>query len=93
MRSTAGREIVRGAVGDASEWVQLTGIEPQSLDVALAAEPASVQERWFAQLYFLKPLLLGVLSLFVTLRRGPRVRLAWSCVAGPTVVQRLRRRG
>ena len=29
----------------------------------------------------------------VTLRRGPRVRLAWSCVAGPTVVQGLRRRG
>src|SRR6476619_3573217 len=24
----------------------------------------------------------------VTLRRGPRVRLAWSCVAGRTVVQR-----
>jgi hypothetical protein len=52
MRSTAGREIVRGATGDPSEWIRLTGIEPQSLDAALAAEPASVQERWFAQLYF-----------------------------------------
>jgi hypothetical protein len=58
---------VRGAVGDPSEWVRLTGIAPQSLDAALAAEPASVQERWFAQLYFLKPIALGILSLFWTM--------------------------
>jgi uncharacterized protein YbjT (DUF2867 family) len=64
MRSTAGREMVRGATGDPSEWIRLTGIEPQSLAAALAAEPASVQERWFAQLYFLKPLVLGASSLF-----------------------------
>jgi uncharacterized protein YbjT (DUF2867 family) len=64
MRSTAGREIVRGATGDPSEWVRLTGITPQSLESTLAAEPASVQERWFARLYFLKPLVLGGLSLF-----------------------------
>ncbi len=64
MRSTAGREIVRGATGDPSEWVRLTGITPQSLEAALAAEPASVQERWFARLYFLKPVVLGGLSLF-----------------------------
>jgi DoxX-like family len=64
MRSMAGGEIVRGAVGEPREWVRLTGIEPQSLDAALAAEPPSVQERWFAQLYFLKPVILGVLSLF-----------------------------
>jgi uncharacterized protein YbjT (DUF2867 family) len=64
MRSTAGREIMRGATGDPSEWVRLTGITPQSLEAALAAEPASVQERWFARLYFLKPVVLGGLSLF-----------------------------
>jgi uncharacterized protein YbjT (DUF2867 family) len=64
IRSTARREIVRGAVGDPSEWRRATGIEPQSLRAALAAEPASVQERWFAGLYFLKPLVLGVLALF-----------------------------
>jgi uncharacterized protein YbjT (DUF2867 family) len=48
IRSTAGREILRGAVGDPREWVRLTGIDPQSLKAALAAEPASVQEHWFA---------------------------------------------
>jgi hypothetical protein len=30
----------------------------------LAAEPASVQERWFARLYLLKPLAIGIFTLF-----------------------------
>ncbi len=55
VRSTARHELTRGAVGDNSEWMQLTGITPQALGAALAAEPASVQERWFARLYFVKP--------------------------------------
>jgi uncharacterized protein YbjT (DUF2867 family) len=64
MRSTARREIVRGAIGDPREWSRLTGITPRSLSAALASEPASVQERWFAALYLLKPVLFSVLSAF-----------------------------
>jgi uncharacterized protein YbjT (DUF2867 family) len=64
MRTTARRELARGATGDASEWRRITGIAPQSLADALAGEPASVQERWFARLYLVKPLVLGVLALF-----------------------------
>jgi hypothetical protein len=64
IRSTARREIVRGAVGDNSEWRRLIGIEPQRLPDALAAEPASVQERWFAALYFLKPLAFALFVIF-----------------------------
>ncbi|MFL6857219.1 MAG: SDR family oxidoreductase [Allosphingosinicella sp.] len=64
IRTTARREIVRGAVGDNREWTRLTGIAPRSLAAALAAEPASVQERWFARLYFLKPVALGTFILF-----------------------------
>jgi hypothetical protein len=64
MRTTARREIVRGAVGDASEWTRATGITPQPLGAALAAEPASVQERWFARLYLLKPVAIGTFVLF-----------------------------
>jgi uncharacterized protein YbjT (DUF2867 family) len=64
IRSTARREIVRGAIGDPSQWKQATGIEPRSLSAALAAEPASVQERWFARLYLLKPLAIGTFALF-----------------------------
>jgi len=64
IRSTARLEIARGAIGDPTRWMEVTGIEPQSLAGALAAEPSSVQERWFARLYLLKPLLFATLSLF-----------------------------
>jgi uncharacterized protein YbjT (DUF2867 family) len=64
LRSTARREIARGAVGDPRAWSRLTGIRPQSLSAALASEPASVQERWFAALYLLKPVLFVVLAAF-----------------------------
>ncbi|HEX8216895.1 MAG TPA: SDR family oxidoreductase [Allosphingosinicella sp.] len=64
IRTTAQREIARGATGDGEEWRRATGIEPQSLSAALAAEPASVQERWFARLYLLKPLAIAVFALF-----------------------------
>ena len=64
LRSTAAREIVRGATGDPAPWTEATGIVPASLDDALAAGPPGVQERWFAGLYFLKPVALLVLSAF-----------------------------
>jgi hypothetical protein len=64
IRRTAQREIARGAVGDPAEWMRITGVRPLALDAALAREPASVQERWFARLYLLKPAVLAVLSLF-----------------------------
>jgi DoxX-like family len=64
MRSTALAEIRRGVTGDPAPWTQLTGIVPRRLQAALAAEPASVQERWFARLYLLKPVLLAALALY-----------------------------
>jgi uncharacterized protein YbjT (DUF2867 family) len=64
IRTTAQREIRRGAIGDGSEWLRLTQVQPQSLRDALAANPASVQERWFARLYLLKPVVIGTFALF-----------------------------
>ena len=64
LRSTLARELARGVVGDAAEWTRLTGIRPRSLEAALAAEPASVQERWFARLYLLKPVALATLAFY-----------------------------
>jgi uncharacterized protein YbjT (DUF2867 family) len=64
IRTNARREIVRGAAGDNTAWIGLTGRHPQSLEQALAAEPASVQEKWFARLYLLKALVIGVFALF-----------------------------
>jgi hypothetical protein len=62
--STARREMARGATGDPAPWRQLTGIVPRELDAMLLREPASVQERWFARLYILKPLVFGVFAAF-----------------------------
>jgi len=64
VRSTARREIVRGAIGDNSAWRAAIGIQPTPLAAALAAEPASVQERWFARLYMLKPIAFATFILF-----------------------------
>lgn len=64
VRSTVRAEIARGSVGDTAPWRALTGISPRALPDALVATPPSVQERWFAQLYLLKPVVFGMLSLF-----------------------------
>ena len=64
VRSTTGQELARGSVGDPERWTSLTGIIPRSLDAALAASPASVQERWFARLYLLKPLAFTIFAAF-----------------------------
>jgi hypothetical protein len=64
VRTTAWKEFERGAVGDAAEWKRVTGIEPLSLEDALRQQPVSVQERWFARLYLLKPLVFALFSVF-----------------------------
>ncbi len=62
--SNAQREIAYGAVGDATAWTETTGAKPRDVAAELLAEPASVQERWFARLYFLKAAIIGVFGLF-----------------------------
>jgi hypothetical protein len=57
-------KIARGATGDPQPWMMTTGIHPKSLSSALAAAPATVQERWFAGLYFFKPTIFLVLASF-----------------------------
>lgn len=64
VRSTAAREMVRGATGDPRPWQEMTGLRPQRLAEALAREPATVQEKWFAGLYILKPVMFVVLAAF-----------------------------
>ena len=97
-RRTAQKEITRGAVGDIGAWSENTGIEPTALSVALARTPVSVQERWFARLYLLKPVIFVVLSLFwiatgvISLTTGYQIgidlmeRTGAGVLAGPSVV-------
>lgn len=77
LRSTAAREIVRGATGDPVPWKEATGIMPTSLDDALAANPPDVQERWFAGLYFFKPVALVVLAAFWIATGVISLTVAW----------------
>jgi uncharacterized protein YbjT (DUF2867 family) len=63
MRTTAKVEIVRGAVGDPRPAAEL-GIHTRDIAAALMAEPASVQERWFARLYLLKAVVFIVFAAF-----------------------------
>jgi uncharacterized protein YbjT (DUF2867 family) len=62
--SNARKELKRGAAGDARPWMETTGLEPKGLRAALAAKPSTQQERTYAALYFLQPLVIGVTSLF-----------------------------
>jgi uncharacterized protein YbjT (DUF2867 family) len=64
VRTNAAREIARGAVGNPEPWTLLTGIRPQSLADALAAEPATIQDKWFARLYLIKAVIFTVLPAF-----------------------------
>jgi uncharacterized protein YbjT (DUF2867 family) len=64
MRSTALAQLAAGIVGDPARWMEVTGIVPKSLEEILNDHPATVQDRWFAHLYLLKPIAIGVLALF-----------------------------
>ena len=61
---TARREMIRGATGDPVPWQKATGIHARDIEMTLLRDPASVQERWFARLYVLKPLVFGVFGIF-----------------------------
>jgi uncharacterized protein YbjT (DUF2867 family) len=63
-RSTALVMLAAGVVGEPAPWIAATGRAPMSLAQILAAQPASVQDRWFARLYPLKPLAIAGLALF-----------------------------
>jgi uncharacterized protein YbjT (DUF2867 family) len=64
LRSTAIRSLEHGVVGDAALATRLLGRAPHALHDTLALIPATLQERWFARLYLLMPLLVATLSLF-----------------------------
>lgn len=64
MRTTALRQIQYGNAGPSKPFVAAIGFRPRSMDEALAAMPAGVQDRWHARLYFLRPALRLALALY-----------------------------
>jgi hypothetical protein len=63
MRSTAGHELRRATQSNAAAWRTAVGFTPRGPSGLFAARPASVQERWFARLFFVKPALFAALVL------------------------------
>lgn len=64
LRSTALAEMRRGVETDPAHWTNESGLSATSLAAAVAGLPATVQERWFARLFLVKPLIIGTLASF-----------------------------
>lgn len=63
-RSTAMAQVAAGIAGDPQPWMAATGIQPQSHADILGARAATLPDRWFARLYFIKPLAIAVIAWF-----------------------------
>jgi len=63
-RGTALAQMIHGSVNDPADGMPALPTMPTRMAEALAATPATVQDRWHARLYFLKPLLRVVLGAF-----------------------------
>ncbi|MDE2499372.1 MAG: NAD(P)H-binding protein [Alphaproteobacteria bacterium] len=57
INTTALKQLQFGNAGDVAAFTAATGIRPRRWSDALLAEPAQLQDRWHARLYFLRPLL------------------------------------
>ena len=77
-RSTAFAELAVGMRGDPTGWIAATGIEPQDLDAILDQRPATLQDRWFSRLYFLKPAAIACLAGFWIISGAVAIGPGWS---------------
>jgi uncharacterized protein YbjT (DUF2867 family) len=94
--STAIRQLEYGNAGDPEPFIKAIGFTPRRMAEALIARPASVQHRWHAKLYFLRPLarltlglswiLSGIIGLFAPLEMTAPFR---ELVGAPPGAERL----
>lgn len=77
-RSTAFAELAAGMHGDPTSWIAATGIEPKDLDAILNERPATLQDRWFSRLYFLKPAAIACLAAFWIISEVIAIGPGWS---------------
>ena len=78
MRTSALEQLRLGVGGDGDAAKRVLGLELKSLPKTLAGWPSSVQDRWFAKLYFVKPALLIGLALFWILSGVIGLTTGWS---------------
>jgi uncharacterized protein YbjT (DUF2867 family) len=67
MRTTAIAELRRGVAGDPAPWMAATGIVPKTIADVVGQHAATIQDKWFARLFLIKPLMIASLALFWTL--------------------------
>jgi uncharacterized protein YbjT (DUF2867 family) len=67
MRTTAIAELRRGVSGDPQPWMAATGIVPKTITEMVGLRSATIQDKWFARLFLIKPLMIASLALFWTL--------------------------
>ncbi len=63
VRTTAMAELRRGVSGDPTGWMAATGIVPRTIG-EITGRAATIQDKWFARLLLLKPLVIASLVLF-----------------------------
>ena len=64
MRFTAIAELRRGVTGDPAPWMAATGIVPRTIAETTGQRGATIQDKWFARLFLVKPLMIASLALF-----------------------------
>jgi uncharacterized protein YbjT (DUF2867 family) len=64
LRTTAFVQLNAGVQGDPEPWADAVGHRLSSLRETLGHLPSTVQERWFARLWLLKPVVIATLALF-----------------------------
>ncbi len=64
IRSTAIAELRRGVAGDPAPWIAATGIVPKTVAEIVGQRAATIQDKWFARLFLIKPLVIASLALF-----------------------------
>lgn len=64
VRTTAIAELRRGVTGDPAPWIAATGITPLPLAQMINRRSATIQDKWFARLFLLKPVIIASLVLF-----------------------------
>jgi uncharacterized protein YbjT (DUF2867 family) len=63
-RTTSLHQLSHAFAANPGEWTKITGIRPEPFESTLQLDPASAQDRWFAYLYLLKPVVIVALVLF-----------------------------
>ena len=64
IRSTAVFELAAGVRGDPEPWRAVGGPALKPIEGSLRSLPSTVQERWFARTFLLRPLAVAVLAVF-----------------------------